>query len=129
MKCKICQSLTNQFGQAEVLKKYNVSYYRCDKCGFIQTESPHWLDEAYSSSITKSDIGLLGRNLQTAGLTKLVILTCFNPGGRFLDYGGGYGIFVRLMRDSGFDYYRYDPLCLNLFADGFDAVPNSSYDL
>jgi hypothetical protein len=37
-----------------------------------------------------------------------------------LDYGGGYGLFVRLMRDKGYNYYRYDKYCENLFAKHFD---------
>jgi hypothetical protein len=45
----------------------------------------------------------------------------FDPAGKFVDYGGGYGLFVRMMRDTGFDFFLYDPLCDNLFARGFTA--------
>ena len=38
----------------------------------------------------------------------------------FLDYGGGYGVFVRLMRDIGFDFYWQDKHTENLFAKGFE---------
>jgi hypothetical protein len=129
MKCKICQSASPLFGEAKILNKYLVRYFRCESCGFIQTEDPYWLDEAYSEAITKSDIGLISRNLQMIDPTKKLILTCFEPTGKFIDYGGGYGIFTRLMRDHGFDFYRHDPLCKNLFADGFDAEPNINYTL
>ncbi|HTB07767.1 MAG TPA: class I SAM-dependent methyltransferase, partial [Bacteroidia bacterium] len=37
-----------------------------------------------------------------------------------IDYGGGYGLFVRMMRDKGFQFYRYDTYCQNLFALHFD---------
>ena len=40
--------------------------------------------------------------------------------GPFLDYGGGLGIFVRLMRDRGFNFYWHDKYSLNQFAAGFD---------
>lgn len=30
-------------------------------------------------------------------------------------------VFVRLMRDAGFDFLHYDPLCENIFAQGFEA--------
>jgi hypothetical protein len=129
MNCKICKSTSALFGEAKILNKYLVCYFRCECCGFIQTENPYWLDEAYSETITKSDIGLIGRNLQMAYPTRKLILTCFDPTDKFIDYGGGYGIFVRLMRDQGFDFYRHDPLCKNLFADGFDASPNINYTL
>ncbi len=129
MNCKICKSSSSLFGQAKVLQKYPVKYYCCTNCGYIQTEEPYWLDEAYSNIITKSDIGLISRNLQMATNTKQLILTCFETTGKFIDYGGGYGMFVRLMRDQGFDFRRHDPLCVNLFADGFDAVAQSNYAL
>lgn len=129
MNCKICNNTTNWFGDARILGKYHASFYRCGQCGFMQTENPYWLDEAYSSTMTKSDIGLIGRNLDMANITKKLILTCFDPGERFIDYGGGYGMFVRLMRDSGFDFYRYDPLCVNLFSESFDAQFGMEYSL
>jgi hypothetical protein len=33
-----------------------------------------------------------------------------------MDFGGGYGMFVRLMRDLGFDLYWQDKSCKHLFA-------------
>lgn len=129
MKCKICQSSTCIFGETQILNKYPARYFRCQNCGFIQTEDSYWLEDAYSETITKSDIGLIGRNLQMAAHTKKLLLTCFEPKEKFIDYGGGYGMFVRMMRDQGFDFYRYDPLCKNMFAEGFDANPNANYTL
>lgn len=127
--CKICGALTYAWGNAKILGRYVVQYYRCQKCEFIQTEDPYWLDEAYSSAITKSDIGLVSRNILFSQKTRNIILACFDPKASFLDYGGGNGMFVRLMRDKGFDFYRYDPICENLFAEGFDTHPNNSYSL
>jgi hypothetical protein len=86
----------------------------------VQTEEPFWLAEAYSQAITKTDIGLVGRNVSLSGLTKSLILAFFDHRAKFLDYGGGYGMFVRLMRDAGLDFYLYDAHCENLFAEGFD---------
>jgi hypothetical protein len=129
MKCKICDSEANLFEEGEVLGKYSVSYYRCSQCGFMQTEEPYWLEESYSKAITSSDIGLISRNLALADVTKRLILAFLNPEGKFIDYGGGYGMFVRLMRDDGYDFYRNDPLCENLFSVGFDFSDNVSYDL
>ncbi|QIP12022.1 class I SAM-dependent methyltransferase [Spirosoma aureum] len=89
---------------------------------FIFTEPPYWLDEAYSSAITKLDIGLIIRNEAMAPIVKSVINKWFDPNGRFIDYGGGYGMLVRMMRDRGFDYYRQDIHCENLYAESFDIV-------
>jgi hypothetical protein len=120
MICWICSNSTIPFAKTSILGKYNIQYFCCENCGFIQTEEPYWLDEAYSNAITKSDVGLVSRNLIFATIGKSVINTFFDANATFLDYGGGYGLLVRLMRDAGFDFCRYDSLCANLFAEGFD---------
>jgi hypothetical protein len=84
------------------------------------------LDEAYKSAITSLDIGLIGRNIGISKRLSSLILTHFDKDGRFLDYGGGYGMLVRIMRDSGFDFYRFDTYCDNLFARHFDLEDSKS---
>lgn len=111
--------------------KYNVDYYKCCYCGFIQTEKPYWLDEAYVEPINRFDVGLVNRNLQYSNKVKVILSLLFNANSNstFIDYGGGYGLFVRLMRDSGFNFYRYEPYCINIFAKGFDySFDDSSKD-
>lgn len=121
MKCKICGNASVVFEQGLVLHKHIVEYFVCTHCGFVFTETPHWLDEAYSSVINRYDIGLINRNQRMAYHTKSLINGVLNGNGQFLDYGGGYGVFVRMMRDEGFNFYRDDPMCKNLFANGFDV--------
>ena len=60
-----------------------------------------------------------------------IIFNIFNHEAKFLDYGGGYGLFVRLMRDLGFDFYWFDRFCTNLFAKGFDfdETKDNPYEL
>jgi hypothetical protein len=129
VKCKICSYNSQQFAEARVLDKYNVRYFRCPHCGFIQTEAPYWLEEAYSQKITDSDIGLVNRNLYLARTSRVLVSTLFDTEARFLDYGGGYGLFVRIMRDSGFDFYLWDKYSsTNLFAQGFEAELNDQDD-
>ncbi|MGI8637484.1 MAG: hypothetical protein ACR2KZ_18970 [Segetibacter sp.] len=105
-----------------IFHRHDVKYYQCESCGFIQTEEPFWLDEAYSSAITTLDLGLLQRNLLLVPITSAIILQFFNPSSSFVDYGGGYGVFTRMMRDKGFNFYRQDPHCENIFSKQFDVV-------
>jgi len=107
-----------------VLNKYPVSYLQCSECGFIQTEEHFWLEEAYANAISALDTGILQRNLSLSNTTADIINKLFNPSGKFLDFGGGFGIFVRLMRDKGYNFYRYDKYCENLFASYFDIGNN-----
>ena len=128
VKCKICQHDMDIFDKAYVLGKYQVQYYRCPYCGFICTEEPYWLEEAYGSAITNSDIGLVGRNIMLARRVIAVLAGCFPETQSYLDYGGGYGMFVRIMRDAGYDFEWYDRYAENLFAKGHEAV-HEHYDV
>jgi len=130
-RCKICSAKSAPFARALLLKRHDVAYYRCGECGFVQTQEPYWLDEAYSDAIAATDIGLPSRNIRLALLTRSLIRLCFNPGGRFLDYAGGYGLLVRLMRDAGYDFHLFDRYCRNIFAQGYAAADgdSSAYEL
>lgn len=126
--CKICTTPCELFDEAKVLHKYSVQYFRCPTCGFIQTESPYWLEEAYSSAITKLDTGILLRNVQNHRYVTAVINLLFPEAKSFLDFGAGHGILVRLMRDSGFDFSWYDLHATNDYARGFEHQENQTYD-
>jgi len=129
--CRICSSTTQLFGTATVLHKYDVQYFRCSRCRFVQTEDPYWLDEAYASPIAKIDLGVVNRSITLAQPTRTLLLTFFDCAASFVDYGAGYGIFVRRMRDLGFDFYHSDKYCENMFAAGFevDTDPARRYEL
>ena len=48
------------------MDKYDVKYFLCGNCGFVFTEEPYWLNEAYKSAINISDTGIVTRkNLST----------------------------------------------------------------
>lgn len=131
MLCKICGRSSSAWSKARILKKYTVQYYCCEYCGFIQTEEPYWLNESYEAAITRSDIGMASRNISMTGLTQAMILAYFDCNARFIDYGGGYGLLARLLRDRGLDFYCYDRYAPNLFAQGFEAniKGNDQYEL
>ena len=133
MKCKICGHNTELFDKATILGKYEIKYYVCSHCGFVQTEEPYWLNESYSSAIANSDIGLIYRTSILVNKTNLLLKFLGNVQNA-LDYGGGYGVFVRMMRDHGWNFEWYDENCMNLFAqnheksrDHYDVV--SSYEV
>lgn len=123
--CKICSSEAKSIFTEKVLTKYNADYYKCSKCGFIQLYDTFWLNEAYESAITSTDIGLLSRNYSLSNTTAVITNFFFNSTKSFLDYAGGYGVLVRLMRDKGYDFYRKDPYCENIFAKEFDCEQNN----
>jgi hypothetical protein len=118
--CKICGGISEKIFSGKVLQKYDVDYFQCRQCKFIQTEEPYWLQEAYQNSINIEDTGLVERNLLFLKRTSMLLYFLFDRGGKYIDYGGGYGLFTRLMRDYGFDFYWDDPFTQNLFARGYE---------
>jgi len=123
MICRICSSETRAFGRGTIRGKHAIAYYQCGACGFVQTDEPVWLTEAYAEAINHSDIGLVRRNLMLSIQSSVVISAFFDHRKKFIDFGGGYGLLVRMMRDRGYDFHRLDAHCANLFARGFDAEP------
>lgn len=122
MKCLICQSKGNEIFRGKVLNKYDVRYFQCPKCGLIYTESPYWIEEAYDSSITIYDTGIMSRNISFSIATHTILKIMFRGKTvKGIDYGGGYGIFVRLMRDLGVDFEWFDKYSENLVSRGFEA--------
>ena len=130
MNCKICNHETKNIFITKILNKHNIKYYYCEYCGFLQTEEPYWLKEAYSNSISITDTGIISRNIGSSKITATILYFLFKKFEKFLDYGGGYGIFTRLMRDIGFDFYWHDPRSTNLLARGFEIKSkNYKYEL
>jgi hypothetical protein len=131
LRCKICLAESASFSRTKILNRHDVEYFRCSSCGFVQTEEPYWLAEAYADAIGPADVGLVQRNLRRVPIVTALICTFFRADGEFIDYGGGYGLLVRLMRDAGFDFYHSDGHCANLLARGFeaDSEGNGSFEL
>jgi hypothetical protein len=102
--------------------KYPAELRQCEQCSFVFVPNPVWLAEAYAEPINISDTGYVARNLWARDKTQHLIEKALNPNGVFLDYAGGYGLFVRLMRDLGYDFRWYDLYCQNLFCRGFESA-------
>lgn len=128
-KCNICHSESLPLANSLILGKHTIQYFSCQYCGFIQTESPFWLEEAYSSPIAKSDLGLIRRNIRYSNFCSALIPLFYDSTATFLDYGGGNGMFVRMMRDKGLDFYWYDQFATNQFARGFEAHADARFSL
>ena len=120
MRCKICGSESNRVFSYKILNKYDINYFYCENCKFLQTEEPYWLDEAYAESINISDTGYMQRNIDFSAKLTILLSIFFDTQSTYLDFAGGYGVFVRLMRDVGFDFVWDDKYTQNLFAKKFE---------
>ena len=118
--CPICSEDRKNVFDLTILNKYEVSYFYCENCGFLQTEEPYWLEEAYGDAIADADTGLVARNISISKKLASVLFFLFKQDGRYLDVAGGYGMLTRMMRDIGFDFYWSDAYCENTLSKGFE---------
>ena len=121
--CPISGSPMNLLFTEKVLGKYDASYFFSPDSGLITTPEPTWLAEAYQSAITATDVGLVTRNINNRTNVSWVLPFLGLEQGPYLDLGGGYGLFARLMRDEGFNFFTTDPFCENMFAKGHEPDP------
>lgn len=124
--CRLCGGPTIRKFEATLLDRYAVGYWRCDQCRSLQTDPPTWLDEAYRDTIPVYDTGMVSRTLQMTQLTAFMLhwagvgeqMPC-------LDFGGGNGLFCRMMRDQGFNFLNYDRYATPYYCTGFSVAPDS----
>lgn len=117
--CRLCSASTRVTHSSRILRKYDVAYFVCKACDFWFTEEPYWLDEAYSNAIAATDTGLVQRNLELARrLPRL--LDALAPEGPYVDWAGGHGLLVRLMRDAGYEFLWQDRYAENVLARGYE---------
>ena len=129
MICNICFQDNKSIFNAKILTKLNIKYYHCINCGFLQTEKPYWLKEAYVKPINVTDTGIMARNLYLSKITSILLYFLFNKKKKFVDFAGGYGLLTRLMRDIGFEFYWHDPYTTNLMARGFEYTNKDKIEL
>jgi hypothetical protein len=84
--CRLCDGHPDSMFSLMVLGRHKVDYFRCAGCGSLQTQSPHWPEEAYQNSLAALDTGAGQRNLTNLGAAAAVaaVLGFKN----ILDYGG-----------------------------------------
>lgn len=119
-RCRLCGAASHHAFSGPVLG-HPVDYFDCAECGYLQTETPHWLERAYSVAINDVDTGIMVRNIVNARRVMMTLWAYGRLEGRVVDHAGGYGILVRLLRDRGVNAFWRDKYCDNLLARGFEA--------
>jgi hypothetical protein len=128
-RCPICGAGAVSHALTTIREAYPAEILGCPGCGFVWLRDPVWLAEAYRSPITPQDVGYVHRNLVCRGYTKALLDGYLAGGERCLDFGAGYGMFVRLMRDEGYNFFAYDEHTENLFAKEFAVDVLGSFGL
>ena len=127
IECRLCKGIADFQFSARLLETYDVGYFECSRCGSLQTTEPYWLGEAYQQYLAPTDVGAAHRCVSNS-ITCAWILEALSiqPDEVCLDWGGGDGLFVRLMRDRGYNFLCYDKYHRPTYGRGFgvDNVDN-----
>jgi hypothetical protein len=121
--CRLCRSEASFLFEGKVLD-LDIKYYECKRCGYVFTEEPYWLDRAYSEVMNLTDTGIMARNLANVRKCLVTLFLLGKLDKKVVDFAGGYGILVRMLRDSGIDAYWADPYAENYLARGFEYNNN-----
>ena len=120
--CRLCGGRTTRQFEKLILRKYQVEFHRCADCHSLQSDYPHWLDETYSDVRPIRDTGMARRTISLARWTSLIALILqLENDSPCIDWGGGNGLFCRLMRDRGFDFLSYDKFMEPFYSVGFTS--------
>jgi 2-polyprenyl-3-methyl-5-hydroxy-6-metoxy-1,4-benzoquinol methylase len=128
--CRLCYGPAEEIFRVTVLARLDVAIQRCRTCGSAQTETPYWLDESYYENRVGPGVDAPARGSWMQAQTLIIArLFGFGPRTKVLDFGGGTGLLARMLRDIGFDAYRYDLYERNVFCPGFDGKVESGWDV
>jgi hypothetical protein len=116
--CRLCGARAHFWNTKRLLNRYDVSYYLCSQCGSLETEQPYWLEVAYDVTGLGDDIGAAQRTIDLMLKTSALLDRIGVPAdAECIDFGGGLGLFTRLMRDRGINFFSYDLFAQPFFSD------------
>lgn len=118
--CRLCGARAEFWNHKRLLNRYDVRYYLCPQCGSLETEQPYWLDVAYDVTGTGDDVGAAQRTIDLVLKCSALLDRIKLPGdAECVDFGGGLGLFTRMMRDRGFNFLSYDLYAQPFFSDRY----------
>ncbi len=118
--CRLCGARAHFWNTKRLLNRYDVSYYLCSQCGSLETEQPYWLEDAYNITGVGDDVGAAQRTIDLVLKTTALLDRIKLPAkAECIDFGGGLGLFTRLMRDRGINFLSYDLYAQPFFSDRY----------
>jgi hypothetical protein len=118
--CRLCGARAQFWNRKRLLNRFDVRYYLCTQCGSLETEQPYWLDVAYDVTGTGDDVGAAQRTIDLVLKSSALLDRIKLPAdAECIDFGGGLGLFTRMMRDRGFNFLSYDLYAVPFFSDRY----------
>jgi hypothetical protein len=127
LNCRLCYGELIEKFNLTILQKYSIRYYECSFCHSLQTESPYWLNEAYSEHKFNTDTGSIQRNINNFAIC-LTLSKIFSVE-IAIDFGAKDGMLCRFLRDHEINCYAYDKYTQPRYAIDFNDPPKKNVDL
>ena len=127
--CAVCSGKTKFLFSYELRGEHQAALRECLTCRFTFIVNPHWLADSFSSELNDLDIGSVDRCLILADFIEVLIRAQKRSKLRFLDWGGGYGLLARVMRDRGFDFISSDVYTRALFVDSSEISEGETFEV
>jgi hypothetical protein len=127
--CPICKSQVVDFSTFTVRGEVSAEYKRCKTCKFIHAENPSWLEGSFTDALNSLDIGSVDRCNIVADFVEVLVNSLKVNHPKVLDWGGGYGLLTRILRDRGVRCSHYDPYTEPLFAENIVLQSDARFDL
>jgi len=127
--CPICRSEVAHFSTITIRGNISGEYKICKNCKFIYAQDPKWLEESFTDSLNSLDIGSVDRCNIVADFVEVLLKSLKVDNPKVLDWGGGYGLLTRILRDRGVSCFHYDPYVDPLFAKNTVLTSNTKFDL
>jgi len=127
--CLICQGECETNFKVQIQNRHHSDLFSCTKCGFSFYPNQDWIKGSFSDELNSLDVGSVGRVMLACDFVSEFINSEKLNDAYFLDYGGGYGLQTRIMRDRGFNFKNFDPHTQPLFSKYFTGEPSGRYDL
>ena len=127
--CAVCSGNTKFLFSYKVRGEHQASLRECVTCHFAFIVNPHWLADSFSSELNDLDIGSVDRCLILADFVEVLIRSQKWSKSRFLDWGGGYGLLARIMRDRGLDFGSHDIYTQPLFVKSSEVDESDTFKL
>ncbi|MBY0430999.1 MAG: class I SAM-dependent methyltransferase, partial [Rhodospirillales bacterium] len=126
--CRLCGAPAHALFRQNVRDRIPVWFHECGACRSLQGEPGSWLEEGRARH--SADIGRVRRSLDTAILIDVALQLLGGAASHIcLDFGGGDGLFARMMRDRGYNFFCRDPLIANVYTPFHDAVAKPVRDV
>jgi len=127
IRCRLCANGASFKFELLVLKSRQVKYYECLGCGSLQTQTPDWLEFAYSDNLAAADSGAAQRTLRNLVVSYFVAR--LGESTNILDIGGGDGLLCRFLRDYSLNAFVQDKYSRPTYAQHFTKPDFSQPDM